>query len=317
MQFTILQENLQQVILDVQKSITARPPLPILSCILMKTDDNKISFSATDLQIGIRSQAEAEIEKPGVCAVPAKVFIDYINTLSPGKLTISLDGQTLTVKAKGDKATFQCFAPGDYPPFPEKEGDGVELSLKFFEPAVQNTSFAASMDEARPVLTTLLFNLGEKTEVVGTDGFRLARYVSNFHLSPPRPLLLPAKAVNEVLRIAQRKKVKSVFFRLSEKLKQVFFSFADVEMLVRVIDGDFPPYQKIMPVDFQTEVSFDGDEFAQKIKTAMIFARESSGIIRLRVEKEELKIISSSSTLGTQEGVLPLTLIKGGDQEIA
>ncbi len=321
MKWKILQETLQSTIQDLQKSVPTKPSLPILSCFYIKSVDKKtLSFSATDLQVGIRTQVMVEVLEEGEIAVPAKVFMDFIATLSPGQIEISVNGQTMTIQAKESRATLQCFTATDFPPFPEKEGEKTEIPVSFFVPAIQNTSFSASVDEARPALTALLFSFGEKTEAVATDGFRLSQISLDFSLSSSEmqtQLLLPAKALNEVLRIAQRKKTETVVFTVSQKLKQVFFSFNDVEMLVRIMDGDFPPYQKIIPADFQTELLFDGEEFGQKIKSALIFARESSGIIRFHIQKTELKILSASSTTGSQESSLPIKLLKGGEQEIA
>ncbi len=317
MNITVLQENLQRVIQDIQKSIPSRPALPILSCILIDADTEKgISFSATDLNIGVRTLIQGEIRTAGKTAVPAKVFMEYVLSLNAGQIELVLEGNSLTVTGENSHATIQCFPANDYPIFPEKEGKEYTLPTEDFVPAIQSTSFSASLDEARPILTSLLFSLGEKIHVVGTDGFRLSLFEREFS-SPPLQLLLPAKALNEVLRVVQRKKTESVRFSVSEKLKQVFFSFDDVEMLVRLMDGEYPPYQKIIPSSFQTQITFDAQEFSQRLKTALIFAREASGIIRLALKGDELKIIASSSTVGNQESSIKAQVITGEDQEIA
>ncbi len=320
MQVTVLQENLQQAIVDTQKSVSSRPSLPILSCLLLQTEDkDTLVFSATDLNIGVRSKISVKVDKPGKVAVPAKVFADYIATLDPGEVSLSLDQHTLTVKGKGSKATIQCFPAEDYPIFPDKEGQQLQFPAEVFSGVVQRTSFAASVDEARPILTALLFSFGDQLEVVGTDGFRLATVQlpknaeksSDEKGSELRQLLMPAKALNEVIRIMNRKQATEAVFTVSQTLRQIFFSFEGIDVLVRLMEGEYPPYQKIIPPDFSTQVTFSGSEFAQKLKTAMIFARESSGIIRLEISKEEMKITSSSSVLGTQESSLPVQMIKG------
>jgi DNA polymerase-3 subunit beta len=317
MKISVLQENLQRVIQDIQKSIPNRPALPILSCVLLEaTEEKGIFASATDLNIGTRSLIQGEVITPGKAAVPAKIFMEYILSLNAGKIELSLEGNSLLITAEGAHATIQCFPAIDYPIFPEKEGVEYDIPLENFIPAIQSTTFSASVDESRPILTALLFSLGEKIQVVGTDGFRLSVFEMPL-TSSPLHLLLPAKALNEVLRIVQRKKTELVHFSVSEKLKQVFFNFDDVEILVRLMDGEFPPYQKIIPPSFQTQFTFDAQEFNQRLKTALIFAREASGIIRLVLEGDFLKIISTSSTAGNQESVMKVQVISGGDQEIA
>jgi DNA polymerase III subunit beta len=326
MKITVLQENLQQAIVDTQKSISSRPSLPILSCLLIQTEGkDTLVFSATDLSIGVRSRITAKVETEGKVAVPAKVFADYIATLDPGEVSLSLDQQTLTVKGTGSKATIQCFPAEDYPVFPEKEGQQFQFPAETFSSIVQKTTFAASMDEARPILTAVLFSFGEQLEVVGTDGFRLATIqlpqnntTSDSDEKPTsQQLLMPAKALNEVIRIMSRKQAAQAVFTVSQKLKQIFFSFDGIDLLVRLMEGEYPPYQKIIPPDFSTQVVFSGNEFGQKLKTAMIFARESSGTIRLEITDQEMKIKSASSVLGTQESSLPIKLIQGSPIEIA
>lgn len=323
MKFTVLQENVQQAIVDTQKSISSRPSLPILSCLLLQTEGtHTLVFSATDLNIGVRSRITAQIEKEGKVAVPAKVFADYISTLDPGEISLSLDQHTLTIQGKGSKATIQCFPAEDYPVFPEKEGQEFQFPAEVFSSIVQKTAFAASMDEARPIYTALLFSFGKQLEVVGTDGFRLAtiqipQTKDIDEKEPLQRLLMPAKALNEVVRIIGRKQATEAVFTVSQTLKQIFFSFNDIDVLVRLMEGEYPPYQKIIPPDFATQVVFSGSEFAQKLKTAMIFARESSGIVRLEMSEKEMKIKSASSVLGTQESQMPIQVLQGGPMEIA
>lgn len=319
MHITILHENLQRVIQDLQKSIPTRPSLPILSCLLIQAEESgKVTFSATDLNVGMTSILQGEVTEPGKVAVPAKVFIDLIGSLAAGKISLKLEGQTLSLASNSATAEIQCLTAEDYPAFPAKEGTELELSLTTFVSAIQNTAFAASVDEARPILTAVLLSAAadQALEVVATDGFRLATFTLPY-AGQAFSLLIPAKGLQEVVRVALRNKEEKILFTVSEKLKQAFFSFGDVEILVRVMDGDFPPYQKIIPASFQTQITFDGSEFAQRLKTALIFARESAGIVKLKIEQTQLKLISASSTIGHQESSLSLQLISGGDQEIA
>jgi DNA polymerase-3 subunit beta len=316
MKITLLQENLQQVMQDIQKAVPSRPQLPILACIFISAEESVISFAVTDLQFGVRSHVHGEVRTPGKIAVPAKIFMDVVSSFRAGKIDFSFEGQTLTIKNADSVVKVQCFPAEDYPAFPEKEGEEISLPYSSFSQAVQSTAFAASVDEARPVLTTILLSLGETFEMVGTDGFRLSTITLPYS-GQPLKLLLPARAVSEVVRIASKKKTETVVFSVSEQLKQVFFSFEGVEILVRIMDGEFPPYQKIIPVDFSTQIIIDAEELSQKLKTASIFARESSGIIKLVIDQETLKVCSSSSTLGNQESSLPIQLISGGNQEIA
>jgi DNA polymerase-3 subunit beta len=320
MNIQVLQENLHKVIQDLQKAIPSRPSLPILGCILLKTTSERtIQLSVTDLNMGILVTMDAQVIEPGEIAIPAKVFIDYISSLRAGEISLQLSGHQLSLKSSTSNATIPCLEAQDYPSFPEKDGDEIKFSADVLLPALQHISFTASVDEARPALTSILFSFTETLEMVATDGFRLAvEKISSFEkTSQLQTLLIPAKALQEVLRIATRKKVETISFQVSERLKQVFFSLGDVEILVRLMEADFPPYQKIIPSSFATTIVFDGEEFSQLLKTAMIFARESSGIIRFKIEENSLTLISASSALGQQESTVPILQKEGPDQEIA
>jgi DNA polymerase-3 subunit beta len=159
---------------------------------------------------------------------------------------------------------------------------------------------------------------GEELEIVGTDGFRLSRIVLPYSAAPQQ-FLIPAKALSEVVRIAVRKKVEEVSLTVSDKLKQVFLSFDGYSISMRLLEGQYPPYQKILPSELGIQVVFDTEEFQQKLKTASIFARESSGIITLMVKESELIIASTSSTYGNQESSVKVKHLTtfSGEQEIA
>lgn len=318
MQCSILQENLQHSLNDVIRCVSSRPQLPILGCVLLVAKGEEVTLFATDLQFGMHTSISAKVEKEGTVAIPAKVFSDFITTLSPGEVELKLDGHAVLIKAADAKAKLQTFAADDYPLFPTAEGEALALPLDVLAPAVQATSFAASLDETRPVLTSLLIQFGEELEIVATDGFRLSRIVLPYS-AQPQQFLIPAKALSEVVRIAVRKKVEEVSLTVSDKLKQVFLSFDGYSMSMRLLEGQYPPYQKILPSELSIQVVFDTEELQQKLKTASIFARESSGIITFMVKESELIISSASSTYGNQESSIKVRHLTpfSSEQEIA
>jgi DNA polymerase-3 subunit beta len=232
MQITVLQENLQQALQDVAKSVSSKPSLPILSCILLTATQQQIQVSATDLNLGIRSSIQGQVTQEGKVAVPARTFSDFVSTLEPGQVELVFEGNTLKIQAGKSKASIQCFAADDYPVFPQKEGQSVSLAVETFLPVFQQTVIAASLDETRPVLTSLLFNFAQQMEVVATDGFRLATFTLDqgvIEMSETLKLLVPAKAVQEVIRIASKKKAQTIVFTISQRLKQLFFVIDGVE----------------------------------------------------------------------------------------
>lgn len=331
MKITVLQENLNQSLNYLQKAIPSKPQLPILASIHLKTLNNSCQLSATDLYFGVRSEVQCEVGEEGTLVVPGKEFKEVISSLPPGTLKLSYSDNLLTISSKNSKAKIQCMTGEEYPDFPESNGDEYGLSAENLDLITQQVLFSASTDQARPVLTAVLFSLQQAgVKVVSTDGFRLAVLSMSELLSGAGDgekdadkdfnFLIPSKALSEVARIQKQVQEKNVKFSVSSELKQVVFSIADVEVFVRLIEGDYPPYQKIIPSEFKTTVLFDRSELLDNIKRAMIFAREASNIIRFNfnsTDENQVTILATAPTIGEFNGILTQVKVEGDTALIA
>lgn len=319
MKVSVLQENMRVAVANAMKAVPSRPQLAILNSVLLTATPTHLEISATDLYVGIRTKVMGEIQEPGTLAVPAKTFLDMIQSLPAGKLELETHDSTLTMISSSGKVKIQGQASDEYPAFPDQTGQSLVFSLRDLELIDQHVRFATSTDQTRLVLTSLLMKFGSQgLEVVGTDGFRLAHLLMPAtEIETESKFLLPAKAVSEVCRIANQEKVERVTFFISHELKQLSFMINQTEMFVRLLDGEFPPYEKIMPVEFELQATWDGEEFTSQIKRAFIFARETSNIVRAQIEGEALKISARSATQGEYEGTMPIKLLKGNPNSIA
>lgn len=320
MKIKILQENLQSALSVVQKALPSRPPLAILSSIHLKTTKTGIVLSATDLYFGIKTSALAEVSEEGEIAVLGKQFFEIVSSLPPGNLSLDFKDGSLLIKSDKTKTSIQCQSSEDFPQFPESNGESFVFSVEEFEEIDKFVGFSCSTDLARPVLTAVLFNTSEKDlSLVATDGFRLATYEMSKTLSngETSSFLIPAKTISEVIRIATSLDSKEIKFQISQELKQAMFTLEDSEVFVRLIEGDFPPYQKIIPTESSTEIEFDSQELLDNVKRAMVFARDSSNIVRLNIEKNKVLIKASSASLGTYEGEIGEVKVSGNEAEIA
>jgi DNA polymerase-3 subunit beta len=182
-----------------------------------------------------------------------------------------------------------CQSADEYPQFPEVSGNKFKLKAADLEKIQNLVVFASSNDQTRPVLTALLMKFSNQgLTVVGTDGFRLASAVfPDLKFSFEQELLVPAKAITELLRIAKQSQADEVEVTVADELKQLLFKVDSVDFFVRLIEGDFPPYQKIVPPSFKLSVSIDSDEFLNQLKRAQIFARETSNIVRLSLKNQD------------------------------
>ncbi len=319
MKLHILQENLVLGLSHVAKAIPSNPQLPILSAVLLEVTDTACTLSATDLYFGVKVQLQASVKEAGTVAIPGKQFKELISSLPPGKLELVFENGTLHIVSERSKTRLQCPASEEYPQFPLVTGIKVKFATSEFETIDQLVSFSASTDQARPVLTAVLLDAGETGfKAVATDGFRLSVYeLVKTSTTLPAKLLIQAKALQEVTRIAKSVGAVEVSFIVSEELKQVYFSLSEVEVYVRLLDGEFPPYQKIVPSVFTTEVWLDGAELEDQIKRANIFARDASNIIKLEVAADKVTLSATSPTLGTFSGDIQSAVVTGNPLEIA
>ena len=319
MQLTVLQENLQHALNYIQKAIPAKAQLPILSSILITTTESTCTIGATDLYFGVRATMPAQITTQGTVAVPGKEFREIIGSLPAGEIKITFEASTLTITAGKTKCTLQCQESSEYPPFPQVTGEVATVSTAILETIAQVVLYSASNDQARPLLTGVLFDLtATSTRVVTTDGFRLS--VADFAPAAnqqPIQFILPVRAVGEVCRIAAQLKSETVVLTISNELKQVFITFDGIEVYARVLEGDYPPYERIIPALFTTEVVLSSDELLEQVKRATIFSRDTSSIVQIEITPEKVAVKASSSTLGNYSGEVVNAKITGEGGTIA
>ncbi|GIK84490.1 MAG: DNA polymerase III subunit beta [Patescibacteria group bacterium] len=319
MKLKVLQENLNGSLAHLSKAIPNNPQLPVLSSVLITTENGICTFSATDLYFGIRCSLVVDSETDGSIVVPGKQFREIVSSLDPGVLELLFKDNSLAIANTKTNISLAGSSTHEYPPFPQVEGEEYVFPIEYLEQIENNIIFSASTDQARPVLTAVLFVFNNSgLTCVSTDGFRLSTLiVDDTQKFESKTFLIPAKALSEVFKIASKLKVKEVRFKVSQELKQVFFSLEGVEVFVRLIEGEYPPYERIIPSSFTTEVVFDTAELLEALKRAMIFARESSNIVRFEISENKVIIHSSSPSFGQYKGELQLVTISGEQNEIA
>lgn len=289
MKIIALQENLKQELDHLQKVVPNKPQLPILSSIFLKTQNNKLLLAATDLYLGIRSSLVVEVKEKGSLVVDGDTFRSLISSLSPGKIDLELSESVLKISQGKTKVKLSCQSAEEYPKFPKVTGNSFNLKVLDLEKIQNLVVFVSSNDQTRPVLTSLLMKFSNKNlMVIGTDGFRLASVIFNeLKFSFNQDMLVPAKAITELLRIAKQCQAEEIEVTVANELKQLLFRVDSVEFFVRLIEGDYPPYQKIVPPNFKLTVEIDSDEFLSQLKRAQIFARETSNIVRLSFKNQD------------------------------
>ncbi len=252
MKATVLQENLAHGLNIVSRAVSTRSTLPVLSNILIASDEGRLRLSATNLELGITCWIAARIEQEGSTTVPARTFSDLINTLPGEQVLLSLDTNTQTLNVRGGASTndIKCIDAQEFPPLPVPDLEGAtQLNVSDFREMIQQVAFAASADEARPVLMGVLVQVDkDKLTMAAADGFRLSVRKATLSSPAPAPLsaIIPARCLVELARVASDGEAP-LHMVVPKGRGQVVFRVKDVEVTSQLIDGTFPDYQQIIP----------------------------------------------------------------------
>ncbi len=328
MRVTVLQENLARGLSIVSRAVSPRSTLPVLSNILIATDEGRLRLSATNLELGITCWIAARIDEEGSTTVPARTFGDLVNTL-PGdqvQLTLDVKSQTLHVKGGTSNNDIKGIDAQEFPPMPVPEMDGaIQLNVVDFKEMIQQVAFAASTDEARPVLMGVLVHVDkDKVTMAAADGFRLSvrRALLSNPAQQPLNVIIPARALNELARVATDGE-EPIYMVVPKNRGQVIFRVKDVEVVSQLIDGTFPDYQQIIPRSYKSRTLVSTSSLLKACKQAEIFAREGSNVARLDIKQSkgemqpsEVEISAISEETGKNETIVEAT-VDGGSLLIA
>ena len=318
MHLFVLKENLNKALSIVGRCISTRPQLPILSNILLKTENNQLKISATNLELSIVFTIGAKVEKEGEITVPGKLISEFINNLTADKIEFLLEGTNLIVKTNKPHASFSTTTTSDFPPFPTLPPTKKTLPLNKLKESILRTVFAASIDEMRPVLTGVKTTIKNgKISFIATDGYRLSIEEAVFpDKQEELQAILPAQSLLELVKAAAEVKAEEVGFSIIEGKNQVVFSLSNIQMFTRLIDGEFPNIEKIIPVGFKTKVIIDKEQLAQAVKTTSLFARGAANIVKIKVEKDGLRLKAVTPQIGEEEDFVEAK-VSGEEVEIA
>ncbi|MBN2047194.1 MAG: DNA polymerase III subunit beta [Anaerolineaceae bacterium] len=288
MKVTVTQQQLAHGLSLVSKAVAPRSTLPVLANVLLATDEGRLRLSATNLEMGITCWIGAQIEEEGAITVPSRTIVDLVSTLPSEPVTLKVDEntQTIYVHCLHNNTDIKGIDAQEFPPIPVPElNDGVELNVSDFKEMIRQVTFAASNDEARPILQGALLDVqGNKISLAATDGFRIS--VRKAELTSPAAenvrVVIPARALAEVARISGGSEDRLVMI-IPPGRGQVIFHTDQAELVSQLIDGNYPDYNAIMPKSFNTVATFTTDALLKSCRQAEIIAREGSNVIRLNI----------------------------------
>lgn len=317
MKLSCNQEKLNQALNIVNKIIGIRGTLPILNNILLKTDNGRLKLSATDLEIGISTWIGAKIEQEGAITIPAKVLTDFVSTNDDEKINLELKTTTLELISPKFTAHIKGIEASEYPLIPEiKNKKLLSLPIKQLQEAIRKTIFACAVDETRPVLAGVLLKItGDELKLVATDSYRLAESTLKLEKKCEKDVstIIPARTMSELARIMTIS-ASSVDIYLEEN--QILFVAGDTQVISRLIEGNFPDYQQIIPKEHSSSYEILVSELSKAVKMASFFARESANNIKLNFSPDNLNVSAVSPQLGDNISQIPV-IADGENLDIA
>ncbi len=322
------QDALARGLATVQRAVATRSTLPILSNILLETEEDRLKMSATNLEIGISCWIDATVRSPGSTTVPARLLSDFVNSLPEGQVDMDLNGRNHTLKLSCDryKADIRGISADDFPLLPTVD-EGVRFSLDPIEmrSMISQAIISSAHDDARPILTGVLMvadpDLGKLT-LAAADGFRLS--VRDGELDAPIDgrvsIIIPARALAELQRVANDEDDR-IDVAITPNRNQVLFQLRDVDIVSQLIEGSFPDYEKIVPPSYTTRVVVNTKALHSAVRIASFFARDAANVIRIRIDAGDelggtLTVTAQAAEIGGNESEIEAS-VEGEGLEVA
>ncbi len=289
MKVTCLQENLARGLQIVGRGVSTRGTLPILGNVLLRTESGRLKLTATNLEVGINCWVPAKVDDEGAITVPAKLFTDFVNSLSPGPIELSLNVRTKTVHIKSGpyEANVKGLDAEEFPviaALPDKPTTRMAQSV--LRRMIGEVAFVATTDDSRPVLTGVLTTFaGDLVTLAAADPYRLSvRHAKLLdRVDPSTEVIIPAKSLFEVARIVDDSDTP-VEITVTANKSQVIFHTDEADLVSRVIEGQFPNYRQVIPTTHATRVVTQREELLKATRLASYFARDAANIVRFQVD---------------------------------
>jgi len=328
MRVSCLQENLAKGLSIVSRAVASRSTtLPVLSNVKLSTDNSRLKLSATNLEIGINTWIGAKVEEDGAITVPARTFVDLVNTLPPDRIDMemSVRTQTLHLRCGRSEANLKGIDAEEFPIIPSPQGNGqIHIDPEKLARMINQVAFAAATDESRPMLTGVLTKFDQdRLTMAAADGFRLSVRSTTIDTPVPEPvqILIPAKALSELARVSGEQE-DPIEITITPARNQILFHLTNTDLVAQLIDLQFPDYEQIIPKRHSTRTVASAVDLLKAGRAASIFARESANTTRLHIvpggelTPGHIEIAARSDETGDNVGEIDAT-VEGEEVEIA
>jgi len=304
----------------VNKAITPNTTLPVLNNILLRAEGGKLHFASTNLEVAIQFFIPADVKSEGSITVPAKLLSSYIALLTDETVEIEVvSGDVVQIKSATSQTKIKGINASEFPVIPKVEKENVtSVSSSKLEEAINQTVFAASTNTSRPVLSGVLFDFKKDLlKLVATDSYRLAEKTIYFDdkNSVDIECIVPARTVMELGKLLA--KVSNDNVEVSVSKSQILFIAGNIRLISRLIEGKFPPYDKVIPKETKTKLEISVSDLVNVTRRVNLFARENNNSIKFSVTNDGKLIISTDETRVGEEKAEIDVKISGANNQIA
>jgi len=314
------QKDLSYALNTVNKAISPNNTLPVLNNILIKAEGKKLFLSATNLELAISLNIDADVRNEGAVTIPARLLVNYVSLLKNEKIEINLtEGLSLNIKTPESETKMKGINADEFPLIPKMENaKTIKVTSEDLNKAIVRTVFAASLNPGKPVLSGVCFIVDKnELKIVATDSYRLAE--QKIQLSEKADFevqsIVPARTIQELGKILAKEEDKTVEIEFSPS--QVLFKVDGIELTSRLIEGTFPAYEKIFPKTNKTKIEVSAADLMQTVKRVSLFARENNNNIKIAATNDgKLVLMTDETKVGEEKAYLDITM-SGENNKIA
>lgn len=320
MKFSCYKNDLIDALKLVSKAVAAKAQTPILSGIYLNAQGNQIELQANDFSLGITAKIPAHVETEGEVVVSGKRLANFVKGMPDETLTFSDEDnqKSLAIFSGGASVELMTMEVSDFPKVKPPETDrSFQISSSVLGNLIRKTVFAVAEDESRPVFTGVLFELKpNKITLVATNTHRLALATEPIDNHNDSPLIVPANSLNAILPMLNTESDNNLVF-VNYSNRQISFTFDNFFVAVRLIEGVFPPYDKVITAENSIHVQVDAAEFKAAVKFVSLMSKEDDyNTTKFHFGKDGIEISANSNDAGYAEKKIPAQ-IEGNELTIA
>lgn len=312
MKFTTRQEDLNRAINIASRFVSTHPSLPILSHILLKAGSGQLSVVSTNLETGINVKIGANVAESGETTVQAKTLNDIVSGLPPVKTEITEKEGMLKIAADNYLVKLPTTPPNDFPNVVDDSETGNLISKEMLRKIVQQVIFAASKTDVKPEYSGVQFApKDDYLEAVATDGVRLSKLKLTEGVIGVEKIIIPAAVLDEVVKVFPD---EQIHFNVNKEKNDVVFSSDKISLSVRLLNAEFPDFEKIIPKNWETRVVIERDDLNKAIGVAAVFAEDYK--VEFKISEGLLTLSSNNPQFGSQDSTLPVK-VEGSEISVA